>query len=465
MAKSYSTFSDMAASNFASISGPTKSSPTKTATTSSKPSTKGGRGIMSAPVSSGDDGGGSTPTKQRVSQQSPAIGLGVYVAEQGAKTNSGDEKGVLQSWYDWAFGSDDEDGPIITPDAETETLQEDAINSVLSDKDFPLDPRTNLPVGALPRQRYVMPTDPLDLASLEGSTQGFNPPAIATGLEVVQALDVDAKARATDTSVSTQAYAVGDLREAQAQLKDLNLYRSTVDGLGGRQTANAIKTFQYRAGIPVTGELDTATREALGSTDIPRDQRPEDFSDPLLAVLSEGENTTYSSANDYDSRRGRPAWGVYGSYYSDRYNKPISEMTIGEIMDIQSGGYGNREVFAVGAYQVIPNTMRDTVERMGISEDTVFDAETQNAIGRDLLLNKPGRGNLRAYLLGEEGASEEAALLDLAKEWASMPVPSTGDSYYEGQSAHVPLAEVRQALREQRNIIMKEYGRTFESEE
>jgi peptidoglycan hydrolase-like protein with peptidoglycan-binding domain len=286
-------------------------------------------------------------------------------------------------------------------------------------------------------------------------------------IEDLPGADVDAKAGATDTSISVQASAVpeGDVKEAQTVLNTLNLYRNPIDGLGGRGTKNAIQTYQYRAGIPVTGELDTATREALGSNEVTRDERPSDYDDPLLALLSEGENTTYSSANDYNSPQRKTEWSVYGSYFSDRYNKPISEMTLDEIQDIQAGGYGNREVFAVGAYQIIPPTFSSTIERMGLSGDTVFDAETQNAMGRDLLLNKPGREDLRAYLLGQEGASETAALTDLAREWASMPDPITGRSRYEGQSAHVPLAEVRQALREQRNIIMKEYGRTFESEE
>lgn len=319
--------------------------------------------------------------------------------------------------------------------------------------------------------------DPLDMPDREGTTQGFTPPAaaippVATGPDVVEDMDVDAKARATDRSVSDQAYSVpeGDIREAQTVLNNLNLYRNGIDGRAGRGTSNAIKTYQYMANLPITGELDVATREALGSNEVPRDERPEDYGDPLLTLLSEGERTTYSSANNYNSPRRRTEWSVYGSYFSDRYDKPISEMTLNEIQDIQSGGYGNREVFAVGAYQMIPDTLSSTVDRMNLSGDTVFDAETQNAMGRDLLLNKPGRDNLRSYLLGEEGASEEAALLDLAREWASMPDPRTGDSYYAsesygGQSSHIPLEEVRQALREQRNIIMKEYGRTFESEE
>jgi peptidoglycan hydrolase-like protein with peptidoglycan-binding domain len=232
----------------------------------------------------GDD---NTPTKQRVAQQQgPAVGLGVYIAEQGSTKSSGDEKGVLQSWYDWAFGADEEDSPIITPEAEPEEV----VNEVLNEKDFPVDPRTNLPVGALPRQRYVMPTDPLDLASLEGSTQGFNPPAVATGLEVVQALqgsDVDAKAARTRRSLEEQAQPERGIfayegpeaamseasietnlnaeqrRGAQSALNNLGFNAGSADGIIGNRTRDAIAQYQVTLGLPPTGFLDERTQNAL----------------------------------------------------------------------------------------------------------------------------------------------------------------------------------------------------------
>ena len=290
MAKSYSTFSDMAASNFASISGPTKSTKTSGpddglrggSSTPSKSSASKGNGIMSY-SGGGDD---STPTKQRVAQQQgPAVGLGVYIAEQGSTKSSGDEKGVLQSWYDWAFGADEDDSPIITPEAEPDEV----VNEVLNEKDFPLDPRTNLPVGALPRQRYFTSTDPLDLASLEGSTQGFNPSAVATGLEVVQALNPSISGPVDPTDMLPQTTPVYDpsvfalegpeaatseasvesnlntnsRKEIQTLLNTAGFNAGTVDGVFGSGTRGAISEYQATIGLPTTGYLDSTTRNAL----------------------------------------------------------------------------------------------------------------------------------------------------------------------------------------------------------
>lgn len=54
----------------------------------------------------------------------------------------------------------------------------------------------------------------------------------------------------------------------------------------------------------------------------------------------------------------------------------LSQMTIGEVMSLQSQG----QIFAAGRYQFIPDTLAETVKQLGLSMDTPFDAATQDAL-------------------------------------------------------------------------------------
>jgi hypothetical protein len=54
------------------------------------------------------------------------------------------------------------------------------------------------------------------------------------------------------------------LRRVQRELQILGYYRSSVDGLFGPMTRNALRYFQSDYGLPVTGAVDEATLYALG---------------------------------------------------------------------------------------------------------------------------------------------------------------------------------------------------------
>src|SRR4051794_6112976 len=54
------------------------------------------------------------------------------------------------------------------------------------------------------------------------------------------------------------------LRDAQAQLKSQGFYFGEVDGNEGNETNAALRRFQIRNGLSVTGKLDDETLTALG---------------------------------------------------------------------------------------------------------------------------------------------------------------------------------------------------------
>ena len=253
------------------------------------------------------------------------------------------------------------------------------------------------------------------------------------------------------TTTSTEASDI--TRESQRRLKDIGFYRDAVDGISGDQTDNAIKTFQHENNLEVTGQLDENTRLKLAETGLSKRPEISDSNNALLNFIGKGESGGYGAANDYNN--GRTQFGVKDSYFSERYQKPLDKLTVSEVQDIQSGGYGTREVFAVGAYQIIPDTLNEAVAALGLTGNEVFDQALQDRIAIEYLAADK-RPKLRDWLNGVEGVTREEAAEAFAQEWASVPLLSAktrvvngvthnlrrGESYYkpEGNNAdaHTP---------------------------
>jgi peptidoglycan hydrolase-like protein with peptidoglycan-binding domain len=71
-------------------------------------------------------------------------------------------------------------------------------------------------------------------------------------------------AGAPNQPVSHRISARAAVAEVQRQLMSRGYYRGRVDGRPGRQTAFALRAFQFQSGLPPTGRLDTTTLNALG---------------------------------------------------------------------------------------------------------------------------------------------------------------------------------------------------------
>src|SRR5215210_3022777 len=61
-----------------------------------------------------------------------------------------------------------------------------------------------------------------------------------------------------------------DVAALQVAMRALGLYRSTVDGIAGPLTRNAVRSFQRRRGLAVDGIAGPRTRHALGRRGGPR---------------------------------------------------------------------------------------------------------------------------------------------------------------------------------------------------
>ena len=126
--------------------------------------------------------------------------------------------------------------------------------------------------------------------------------------------------------------------------------------------------------------------------------------------------------------------GGYGAYNRGKPGDTIvpqidiTKLTIGQIMQMQA----SKKIFAVGKYQMIPDTLREAVnnKKIGLKESDVFNPQNQEKLFMYLLYKRP---SLMSYI---EGKSDniDAAVNDLAKEFASLPLTS-GEGYYDGDSA------------------------------
>lgn len=172
------------------------------------------------------------------------------------------------------------------------------------------------------------------------------------------------------------------------------------------------------------------------------------YAKPILNLIGK-----YESRNNYDV-----IWG--GISRSDYPSKPLTKMTISEVLAWQDSVDSKYQSEAAGHYQILEDTLRGLVINHGIDTGRLFDKAMQDDLAMKLLV---GRGFSR-FLGGQDDV--EDMMLGLAKEWASFPVPrdmkgsnrrlKAGQSYYAGDGlnkAHATIAEVEQAL----NVTLERY--------
>ena len=176
-----------------------------------------------------------------------------------------------------------------------------------------------------------------------------------------------------------------------------------------------------------------------------------------------GESKTYNDHNWYVT--GSKLKGYIEGQNSNKYpllNKNVSDSTIAEVKLFQSRGRdSNGQLWAVGRYQIIPNTLKGIQKKLNLSENTKFNQEVQDKMGYALMLE---RTNLRNYLTGvveDNKENRQKASLDMAKIWSSIGVPyavngkSINESYYSKDKASVTTETIQQKLQELRKNLLE----------
>ncbi len=164
----------------------------------------------------------------------------------------------------------------------------------------------------------------------------------------------------------------------------------------------------------------------------------------LLEQISRGEGTSDTKAQAHGFKSGYDVTLGYGAYTpSHLKDKPLTEMTLGEVKELQRGmlnhprnGWNSS---AVGKYQIVGTTLRGLQKEMGLSDDAKFTPELQDRMGERLL----ERRGLSQFQSGRISAPEFQNRL--SQEWASVARSDTGSSHY-GQGTGTTTAQIRNAI-------------------
>ncbi|MCC8686918.1 peptidoglycan-binding protein [Xanthomonas campestris pv. raphani] len=185
------------------------------------------------------------------------------------------------------------------------------------------------------------------------------------------------------------------------------------------------------------------------------------MSSPLADLIQRGE----SGRTNYNAYNRGTYIGADGREHIRGSTGPVdfSSMTVGDVVDAQALPRGDQErLFAVGRYQVIPSTMNDAVNKLGLERSAAFTPDLQDQVFSDYLITHK-KSAVRNYITDAPGSSLNGAQNALAQEWASIADPDTGKSYYDkpGGSNHASItsAETENAL----NAMRQSYRQAIES--
>jgi len=152
-------------------------------------------------------------------------------------------------------------------------------------------------------------------------------------------------------------------------------------------------------------------------------------------------------------RKDRASYDVIYANKQHKLAKPLTSMTIGEVVDAQRTWSKNHGSSAAGGYQFMRATLIDLSKELHLRGDQVFNPDLQDRLGYHLLK----RRGYEDFMAGRINRTEFGKRL--AMEWASFPVLAAtqgqkrkvqrGQSYYAGDGVNKALvdpAEVEMVL-------------------
>ena len=176
----------------------------------------------------------------------------------------------------------------------------------------------------------------------------------------------------------------------------------------------------------------------------------------LLDQISKGEGTTNKKAVlEGGAQSAYDITYAYGQYTpktlpSGKSVQPLSNLTIGEIKEVQALMLGlqtgrSSKSSAVGKYQFISGTLKELCSAVGIGDDIIFNADTQDRLAMQKLIRSRGYDS---WLNGKK--SDHDFQKGLAKEWASIADPDTQKSYYH-QHVGTTDSEIKDIMKKIKN--------------
>lgn len=174
---------------------------------------------------------------------------------------------------------------------------------------------------------------------------------------------------------------------------------------------------------------------------------------PTVKYGDESKSSEVASGSVTSSLFGGESGGNYGIYnkgpqgLSGVGHADLGSMTIAQVMEEQS----KHNMFAVGAYQMIPKTLAAGVEHLKLDPNQKFDKATQDKLYTEWLAGDK-RPQIRDFIMGKSD-DLGAAHLATAQEWAS--VAYHGRSYYPNDRASISDEKIEDSLKKARDIYQK----------
>lgn len=156
------------------------------------------------------------------------------------------------------------------------------------------------------------------------------------------------------------------------------------------------------------------------------------ISSPILNLINKAEGADFNT--------------VFGGGKKD-----LGNMTVAEVLQQQKAQTQTKGSSATGAFQVMRGTLQSLVKQGVVRLSEKFTAELQDRIAHALL----ERRGYSKYIAGEW--DKEKFATELAKEWASLPVPKrmkgahriveAGESYYAGDKVNKSTISVEEFMK------------------
>ncbi len=213
------------------------------------------------------------------------------------------------------------------------------------------------------------------------------------------------------------------------------------------QNANQLKTFMdqidYQTDFEKKNPNRTPHQQAKpGQEESPLDQLSSayqslsvDDESSLDSLLDKNKSMTKNILDYLKPIEGGPnGYSAYqGDYLDEKQSADFTNMSIKGVLDWQRRNKNK----AVGMFQFKPETLKETIDKLGIDESEKFTPELQDRITIELL-NRAGYGDF----LRDPKKNKDKFSNGLAKTWASVPLikadgtKNAGESYYEGQGSN-----------------------------
>ena len=279
----------------------------------------------------------------------------------------------------------------------------------------------------------------------------------STELSASNDLELLANGKGEFVKIKAESESVKVIQKALLKL-NFDLGSAGADGKFGSGTESVIKTFQstYTSTNKIHADYKIGSADGIvgKNTLLALDEA---VVGKWVVVIKEQYNWADSSFGDtlgfVESKNDYTAYNKTKGGLRAFFNTNLTTMTVAEVMEQQK----QRNMFAVGRFQIITSTLSEAVSALNIKLDSLFDKKNQDYIFNNYLISKK-RPEIINYLEGK--GTVEDAMYAWAKEFASAGVEKGrkiskgraaegGESYYSGDGlnkAHLTPEKMKATL-------------------